>query len=204
MWTVLPHCSGERIFWQLFQSVIFLLPKKKKKKNPLIDYHNFKKTFHKSNFLSIMSGSLNSIVTSDYALQTRAACVRAQSLQSCPTLCYSVDNSPPGSSVHGILKARILEWVATPSSMGSSRPRGWIWVSCFAGRFPTIWASREVQWSEVANIFHEIRIRILLQTYIEYFFSHFSQKNQTRVSWIAGIFFNHWVTWEALQTCGNC
>ena len=123
-----------------------------------------------------MFGSLNSIVTRDDALQTCAACVHAQLLQSCPTLCYSMDNSPPGSSVHGILKARILEWVATPSSTGSSRPRGWIRVSCIAGRFPTIWASREVQWSEVANIFHEIRIRILSQTNIEYFFSHFSQK----------------------------
>ena len=151
-----------------------------------------------------MSGPLNSIVTGDYALQTCAACMHAQSLQSCPTLCYSMHNSPPGSSVHGILKARLLEWVATTSSTESSRPRGWIQVSGIAGRFPTIWACREVQWCEVANIFHEIRIRILSQTSIEYFFSSFSQKNRTQVSWIAGIFFNHWVTWEALQACGNC
>ena len=40
--------------------------------------------------------------------------------QSCPTLCYSMDYSPPGSSVHGILQARILEWVAIPFSRGSS------------------------------------------------------------------------------------
>ena len=43
--------------------------------------------------------------------------------QSCPTLCYPVDCSPPGSSVHGILQARILEWVAISFSRGSSRPR---------------------------------------------------------------------------------
>ena len=44
-------------------------------------------------------------------------------LQQCPTLCDSVDCSPPSSSVHGILQARILEWVAMTSSRGSSWPR---------------------------------------------------------------------------------
>ena len=56
--------------------------------------------------------------------------VRAKSLQSCLTLCNSVDCSPPGSSVRGILQARLLEWVAKPSSRGSSRPRGGTHVSC--------------------------------------------------------------------------
>ena len=45
--------------------------------------------------------------------------------QSCPTLCDSMDCSPPGSSVHGILQARILEGVAIPSSRRSSQPIGW-------------------------------------------------------------------------------
>ena len=49
--------------------------------------------------------------------------------QSCPTLCNPMDCSPPGSSVHGILQARILEWVAMPSSRGSSQPRDWTHVS---------------------------------------------------------------------------
>ena len=49
-------------------------------------------------------------------------CLRAQS-QSCPTLCNPMDCSLPGPSVHGILQARILEWVAMPSSRGSSQPR---------------------------------------------------------------------------------
>ena len=51
------------------------------------------------------------------------ACMPAESLQPCPTLCDPVDSSPPGSSVHGILQARILEWVAMPSSRGASPPR---------------------------------------------------------------------------------
>ena len=45
-----------------------------------------------------------------------------QSLQSCLTLCDPMDCNPPASSVHGILQARILEWVAMPSSRGSSQP----------------------------------------------------------------------------------
>ena len=50
--------------------------------------------------------------------------------QSCPTLCNSMHCSPPNFSVHGIFQARILEWVAMPSSKGSSRTRDWIRVSC--------------------------------------------------------------------------
>ena len=47
----------------------------------------------------------------------------AKSLQSCLTVCDPMDCSPPGSSVHGILQARTLEWVTMPSSRGSSHPR---------------------------------------------------------------------------------
>ena len=60
------------------------------------------------------------------------AWVRAQLLQSCPPLCDPMDYSPPDSSVHGILQARILEWVATPSSRGSSWPRDRTHVSCIS------------------------------------------------------------------------
>ena len=49
----------------------------------------------------------------------------------------------PGSSVHGIPQAGILEWVAISFSRGSSQPRDRTWVSCIAGRFFTIWACRE-------------------------------------------------------------
>ena len=49
--------------------------------------------------------------------------MRAKWLQFCPTFCDPMDHSPPGSSAHGIFQASILEWVAMPSSRGSSQPR---------------------------------------------------------------------------------
>ena len=65
--------------------------------------------------------------------------------QSCPTLCDPMDCSPPSSSVHGILQARILKLVAMPSSRGSSQPRNQTQISCIAGRFFTIWVITEAQ-----------------------------------------------------------
>ena len=58
------------------------------------------------------------------------ACVRAKLLQLCPILCGPMDCSLPGSSVHGILQARILEWIAMPSSRASSLPRDQTCVYC--------------------------------------------------------------------------
>ena len=58
-------------------------------------------------------------------------------LQWCPSLCDPMDCSPPGSSVHGILWARILQWVALPSSSRSSWPRDRTHVSCKEGRLLT-------------------------------------------------------------------
>ena len=63
--------------------------------------------------------------------------------QLCPTLWDPNDCSPPGSSIYGILQVGILEWVAIPFSKGSSQPRDWTQVSCIAGGFFTIWATRE-------------------------------------------------------------
>ena len=62
---------------------------------------------------------------------------------SCPTVWDLMDCSPSGSSVHGILQARILEWEAIPFYRGSFRPRNWTRVSCIAGRFFTVWATKE-------------------------------------------------------------
>ena len=56
--------------------------------------------------------------------------VPVKSLQSCPTVCDPMDCSLPGSAVHGILQAKILEWVAISFSRGSSQPRNWTHVSC--------------------------------------------------------------------------
>ena len=58
----------------------------------------------------------------------------SEAAQSCPTLCDPMDCSLPGSSVHGIFQARILECVAISFSRGSSRPRDQTWVSHIAGR----------------------------------------------------------------------
>ena len=72
------------------------------------------------------SPSKNSGVACHSLLQgiflTQGACLPAKSLQSHPTLCDPMDCSSPGFSVHGILQARILEWVPMPSSRGSSQP----------------------------------------------------------------------------------
>ena len=57
--------------------------------------------------------------------------------QSCPTLCNPLDHSPSGCSVHGIFQARILEWVATSSSRGSSQPRDCTCISCVSCIFFT-------------------------------------------------------------------
>ena len=62
--------------------------------------------------------------------------------QSCPTLRNPMDCNLPGSSVHGMFQARILEWVSF--SRRSSRPRDWTHVSHIVGRHFTIWATREV------------------------------------------------------------
>ena len=65
--------------------------------------------------------------------------------QSCPTLRNPTDCSPPGSSIHGIFHARILECIALPFSRGSSWPGDGTEVSCIAGRFFTVWAT--IIWS---------------------------------------------------------
>ena len=70
-------------------------------------------------------------------LQSPLRTATTKSLQSCLTLCDPVDCSPPGSSIHGILQARILEWVAMPSPRGSSQPRDQTHVS---------YVSRIVRW----------------------------------------------------------
>ena len=59
--------------------------------------------------------------------------------------CNPMDCSLPGCSVHGILQAKILERITFPVSRGSSQPRDQTQVSCIAGKFFTIWATREGQ-----------------------------------------------------------
>ena len=78
--------------------------------------------------------------------------------KSCPTLRDPMDCSPSGSSVHEILQARILEWVAISFSRGSSQPRDWTHISCIGKWILYHWATREVyylcpvlyNWEQVA------------------------------------------------------
>ena len=75
--------------------------------------------------------------------------------QSCPAPWDPGFCSPPGSSVHGILQARTLEWVAMPSSRGSSWPRDGTQVSHIAGGFFTLWATKPL-YSKGDPKFHTI------------------------------------------------
>ena len=85
--------------------------------------------------------NLDSVLKSrDITLPTKVHIVKESEVAlSCPTLGNPMDCSLPGSSIHGIFQARILEWVAISFSRGSPQPR----VSCIAGRFFTDWATRE-------------------------------------------------------------
>ena len=135
--------------------------------------------------------------------------------QSCPTLCNPMDCSPPGSSAHGILQARILEWLAISFSRGSSLPRDRTQVSC--GRHFNLWATREAQESKVAQSCPTLCDRMdcslpgfsvhgIFQTKVlEWVAISFSRgssrpRDRTRVSCIAGGFFTNWAIREALTS----
>ena len=82
-------------------------------------------------------------------------CIAAQS---CLTICDPMDCSLPGTSLSmGILQAWVLEWVVMLFSRGSCQPRDWIQVSCIAGEFFTIWATRE------ASTFWQLWIKPLVR-----------------------------------------
>ena len=87
--------------------------------------------------LAVLANTQFTQLTSSSYLQCVCVCTVTQL---CLTLCDPMDCRPPGSSVHGILQARVLEWVAMPFSRGSFQPRDQTHVSCvscFAGGFFT-------------------------------------------------------------------
>ena len=88
--------------------------------------------------------------------------------QSCPTLCDPMDCSLPGSSVHGIFQARVLEWVAISFYRGSSQPRDWTPVSHIAGRCFIIWATREalciLKQRSIKNVIYGVVLHTWLHT----------------------------------------
>ena len=73
--------------------------------------------------------------------------------QSCLTLCNPMDCSLPGSSVHGIFQAIVLEWIAIFFPRVSSQPRDRTQVSCIVDRRFTIWATRSVIWDYFFKFF---------------------------------------------------
>ena len=79
----------------------------------------------------------NTGVGCHFLLQCMKVKSESEVAQSCPSPSDPMDCSPPGSSVHGIFQASVLEWVVMPSSSGSSQPRDRTHVSCMAGRFFT-------------------------------------------------------------------
>ena len=103
---------------------------------------------------------------------TWTAKVKRVVTQLCPALYNPMDCRLPGSSVHGILQTRILEWLAIAFSRGSSGPRDWTWVSCIAGRFFTIWTRTANPFKKsvfpfVPITFHpNIKVDHLLDVYI--------------------------------------
>ena len=78
--------------------------------------------------------------------------------QSCPTLCYSLDYSLPGSSVRGIFQARILEWVAISFCRRCSWSRDWTQVSHIVDTCFTVWATREVKC--ISRLYNSINVCI--------------------------------------------
>ena len=85
------------------------------------------------------AASTGQLAYTPVALLCHSLCVLVA--QSCPTLCDPTNCSPPSFSAHGILQARIPEWIAIPFSRGSSQPRDRTLVSCIPGRFFTVWAT---------------------------------------------------------------
>ena len=87
------------------------------------------------------------LISTDAWAPAHTICKHAKLLHSCLTLCNPMDCSPPGSSVHGILQARILEWVASSFSRGASWPRDRNCVSYVSCSYFSvlIWTSLEAQ-----------------------------------------------------------
>ena len=121
-----------------------------------------------------------------------------------------MDHSPPGSSVHGILQARILEWVAMLSSRGSSWPRDQTCVSCvscivrgalYHEAFPGHLGSPNDTDEPIYRAGIETQIYIRILEWVAYLFSResFWPRNWTGVSCTAGGFFTSWATREAAK-----
>ena len=125
-----------------------------------------------------------------------------------------MDCSPPGSTVHEIFQARILEWVAISFSRGSSQRRVRTQVSYTAGRFFTDWTIREAHWKVKVKVTQSCSILcnpmdytvhgILQARILEFVAVPFSRgsshsRDRSQVSHVAGGFFTSWATREAQE-----
>ena len=118
-----------------------------------------------------------------------------------PTLCDPMNCSPPGSSVYGILQARVLEWAAISFAKGYSQPRDWTQVSHIADF--TIWATKEIQKSvgKYRETKHIRRGNDKLYMSMENSITVFPIKNTSRQEWIRNLGFNEtkiylfWLWW---------
>ena len=90
-----------------------------------------------------------------------AAASEVKAPQLCPTLRKRMDCYLPGSSVHGTLQARVLEWVAISFSRGSFRPKDSTQVSCIAGRLFTVWAASYCVLITVRSVWRALQIQFI-------------------------------------------
>ena len=119
--------------WCIFEDSNIIFFNSRKSQSPL--------TLHLDNKFTL---PWHKNITSPWHLELlQIICTLSHSVMS--NSCNPIDCSLPSSSVHGILQARILEWVVISFSRGSSQPRDWAQVSCIAVRLFTNWAMREAQ-----------------------------------------------------------
>ena len=86
------------------------------------------------------------VVLKDYVCYDQCVLLKwSEVAQLCLTLCYPMDCSLLGPSIHGIFQARVLEWFVISFSRGSSQPRDRTQVSCIVGRHFSVWATREAK-----------------------------------------------------------
>ena len=114
-------------------------------------------------------------------------------------LCNPVDCTPPGSSVRGVLQARILEWAAFPFSRGSSQPRDRTQVSHIADRFFTVWAT-STNFIIVTYLYFFLVIALELDIYIYmYIYTHTHTHTHIYTHWNCHNFPTQWKVWEAYK-----
>ena len=125
----------------------------------------------KCSYLILFKIELNDQINSDCVIMTLSWIIFLFEIENESVSCSVVSDSfvtpwtiaPPGSSVHGILQARLLEWVAIPSSRESSQPRNWTLVSHIAGRLFTVWDTREAHIHFYPNTVLKCHINVFME-----------------------------------------